>query len=141
MTTRAARFINQGDLGAIQYGNRADCVLVNPNETKEFNDSNWLSAGRNSPLIGATLPGQILENGRRTAHRWQMMDRVTQLKHHFTAIEHTIRMAEANAAREKQSVRLLAVSKTKPATDIEAYTRSDKNALARTTSRGRRKNK
>ena len=29
-----------------------------------------------------------------------MMDRVTQLKHHFTAIEHTIRMAEANAARE-----------------------------------------
>lgn len=57
---------------------------------------------------------------RRTAHRWQMMDRVTQLKHHFTAIEHTIRMAEANAAREKQSVKLLAVSKTKPATDIEA---------------------
>ena len=48
-----------------------------------------------------------------------MMDRVTQLKQHFTAIEHTIRMAEANAAREKQSVRLLAVSKTKPATDIE----------------------
>ena len=60
MTTRAARFIKQGDLGAIQYGNRADCVLINPNETKEFNDSNWLSAGRNSPLIGATLPGQIL---------------------------------------------------------------------------------
>ena len=49
-----------------------------------------------------------------------MMDRVTQLKHHLTAIEHAIRTAEANAAREKQSVRLLAVSKTKPATDIEA---------------------
>ena len=59
MTTRAARFINQG-AGGVQYGNRADCVLVNPNETKEFNDSNWLSAGRNSPLIGTTLPGQIL---------------------------------------------------------------------------------
>ena len=49
MTTRAGQFIKQGDLGAIQYGNSADCVLINPNETTEFNDSNWLSAGRNSP--------------------------------------------------------------------------------------------
>ena len=49
-----------------------------------------------------------------------MMDRITQLKHHLTAIEHAIQTAEANAGREKQSVRLLAVSKTKPATDIGA---------------------
>ena len=60
MTARAGQFINRGDLGAIQYGNSADCVLINPNQTTEFNDSNWLSAGRNSPLIGATLPGRIL---------------------------------------------------------------------------------
>ena len=135
MTTRAARFINQGDLGAIQYGNRADCVLINPNETKEFNDSNWLSAGRNSPLIGATLPPDTRKMGRRTAHRWQMMDRVTQLKHHFTAIEHTIRMAEANAAREKQSVRLLLFQRRSLPLISKPYTRSDKNALARTTSK------
>ena len=48
-----------------------------------------------------------------------MMDRATQLKQNFTIIEHAIRTAEVNAALEKQSVRLLAVSKTKPATDIE----------------------
>ena len=49
-----------------------------------------------------------------------MMDRATQLKSHLTATEDAIRTAEANAAREKQSVRLLAVSKTKPAADIKA---------------------
>jgi len=59
MTTRAARFINQDKLGVIDYGNNADCVLINPNQTTEFNESNWLSAGRNSPLIGALLPSQI----------------------------------------------------------------------------------
>ena len=54
------------------------------------------------------------------AYRWQMMDRATQLKSHLTATEDAIRTAEANAAREKQSVRLLAVSKTKPTADIKA---------------------
>ena len=49
-----------------------------------------------------------------------MMDRTTQLQSHLTATEDAIRTAEANAAREKQSVRLLAVSKTKPAADIKA---------------------
>ncbi|HBX27182.1 MAG TPA: dihydroorotase [Gammaproteobacteria bacterium] len=72
MTTRAARFINQDRLGAIEYGNNADCVLINPKETTEFNDSNWLSAGRNSPLIDAILPGQIVGtwiNGKHVAGR------------------------------------------------------------------------
>ena len=53
------------------------------------------------------------------AYHWQMMDRATQLKNHLTATDYAIRTAEANAARERQSVRLLAVSKTKPAADIK----------------------
>ena len=57
--------------------------------------------------------------GQRKACRWQMIDRTTQLKSHLRATEHAIRAAESNAAREKQSVRLLAVSKTKAAADIE----------------------
>ncbi|MBU25098.1 MAG: dihydroorotase [Gammaproteobacteria bacterium] len=72
MTTRAACFLNQGSLGAIKYGNSADCVLINPNQTTEFDHSNWLSAGRNSPLIGTTLPGRILGtwiSGQRIARR------------------------------------------------------------------------
>ena len=71
-----------------------------------------------------------------------MMDRITQLKHHLTAIEHAIQTAEANAGREKQSVRLLAVSKTKPATDIEAlYALGQKMLWRELRPRGRRKNK
>ena len=60
MTVRAARLINRTDLGCIQYGNAADCVLIDPDDQTHFDPTTWLSAGANSPLLGKTLPGRVL---------------------------------------------------------------------------------
>ena len=51
------------------------------------------------------------------------MDRIAELTHHFSQIESSIRHAESAANREHGSVHLLAVSKTKPASDIAALFR------------------
>ena len=48
------------------------------------------------------------------------MDRIAELTHHFSQIESAIQHAEGVANREHGSVHLLAVSKTKPASDIAA---------------------
>ncbi|MDC3032337.1 YggS family pyridoxal phosphate-dependent enzyme [Litorivicinus sp.] len=48
------------------------------------------------------------------------MDRIAELTHHFSQIESAIQHAEGVANRERGSVHLLAVSKTKPASDIAA---------------------
>jgi dihydroorotase len=60
MTVRAARLINRTDLGCIQYGHSADCVLIDPDGQTHFDPTTWLSAGANSPLLGKTLPGRVL---------------------------------------------------------------------------------
>jgi dihydroorotase len=60
MTVRAARLINRPDLGCLQYGNSADCVLIDPEGQTHFDPTTWLSAGANSPLLGKTLPGRVL---------------------------------------------------------------------------------
>ena len=52
-----------------------------------------------------------------------MMDRITELAHQFAQIESAIRDAEADGNRRSDSVCLLAVSKTKPASDVEALFR------------------
>ena len=51
------------------------------------------------------------------------MDRIAELTHHFSQIESAIQHAESAANREHGSVHLLAVSKTKPASDIAALFR------------------
>ena len=51
------------------------------------------------------------------------MDRIAVLTHHFSQIESAIQHAESAAKREHGSVHLLAVSKTKPASDIAALFR------------------
>ena len=51
------------------------------------------------------------------------MDRIAELTHHFSQIESAIQHAESAAKREHGSVHLLAVSKTKPASDIAALFR------------------
>lgn len=51
------------------------------------------------------------------------MDRIAELTHHFSQIESAIKHAESAANREQGSVHLLAVSKTKPASDIAALFR------------------
>ena len=60
MGSRAARLINREDLGQIIYGHPADCVLFNPSKSTIFKESDWTSAGSNSPLFGKTLPGAII---------------------------------------------------------------------------------
>lgn len=60
MTTKAAQVINQRELGSIQLGNPADCVLLNPNDSTTYDQDHWLSAGTNSPLLGQTLPGRVI---------------------------------------------------------------------------------
>ncbi len=51
------------------------------------------------------------------------MDRIAELTHHFSQIKSAIQHAESAANRECGSVHLLAVSKTKPTSDIEALFR------------------
>ena len=58
MTIKAAQVINQRELGTIQLGNPADCVLLNPNDSTTYDQDHWLSTGTNSPLLGQTLPGR-----------------------------------------------------------------------------------
>ena len=60
MGSHAARLINRDDLGQIVYGHPADCVLFNPSKSTTFIESEWKSAGSNSPLFGKTLPGAII---------------------------------------------------------------------------------
>jgi len=47
------------------------------------------------------------------------MDRATELKQHLTVIDTAIREAESTCGRDPQSIQLLAVSKTKPSSDIQ----------------------
>jgi pyridoxal phosphate enzyme (YggS family) len=47
------------------------------------------------------------------------MDRATQLKQHLTVIDNAIREAASNCERNPESIQLLAVSKTKPSSDIQ----------------------
>ncbi len=51
------------------------------------------------------------------------MDRIAELTHHFSRIKSAIQHAESAANREHGSVHLLAVSKTKPVSDIAALFR------------------
>lgn len=51
------------------------------------------------------------------------MDRIAELTHQFSQIESSIRDAEVAASRSVGSVHLLAVSKTKPTSDIETLVR------------------
>ena len=60
MTSKAAHVINQNELGIIQHGNPADCVLFDPNGSTTYDQDHWLSAGTNSPLFGQTLPGSVM---------------------------------------------------------------------------------
>ncbi|MFZ8883660.1 MAG: YggS family pyridoxal phosphate-dependent enzyme [Litorivicinaceae bacterium] len=47
------------------------------------------------------------------------MDRATELKQHLTVIDTAIREAASTCGRDPQSIQLLAVSKTKPSSDIQ----------------------
>ncbi len=60
MTVKAAQVANQQQLGSIQYGHPADCVLFDPNGSTVFDASHWLSAGTNSPLFGHTFSGRVV---------------------------------------------------------------------------------
>ncbi len=60
MTVKAAQVANQQQLGSVQYGHPADCVLFDPNGSTAFDASHWLSAGTNSPLFGQILPGRVI---------------------------------------------------------------------------------
>jgi dihydroorotase len=60
MTSKPAQVINQVELGTVQYGNPADCILFDPNGSTTYNQEQWLSAGTNSPFFGQTLPGRVM---------------------------------------------------------------------------------
>ena len=47
------------------------------------------------------------------------MDRATELKQHLTVIDSAIREAASACGRDPESIQLLAVSKTKPSSDIQ----------------------
>lgn len=47
------------------------------------------------------------------------MDRATELKQHLTVIDSAIREAASACGRDSESIQLLAVSKTKPSSDIQ----------------------
>ena len=59
MTRHPAKLLGLKDSGMIDIGKRADCVLFDPNTETQFDESNWTSAGRNSPWINTRLPGKV----------------------------------------------------------------------------------
>ncbi len=60
MTSRPAQIIEQTDLGSINYGKTADCVLFDPEGRRSPETATWHSAGQNSPFFDQTLPGRIV---------------------------------------------------------------------------------
>ncbi len=60
MTSRPAQIIEQTDLGSINYGKTADCVLFDPEGRRSPETTTWHSAGQNSPFFDQTLPGRIV---------------------------------------------------------------------------------
>lgn len=59
MTRRPAAIIGQTDLGSIDVGCAADCVLFDPEGRREVTTDTWLSHGQNTPWMNQTLPGRI----------------------------------------------------------------------------------
>lgn len=60
LTTAPARFLRRDDIGTLRKGCVADIVLFDPNAEWVVDASRFASKGKNTPLDGATLKGQVV---------------------------------------------------------------------------------
>ena len=59
LTVGPARFLDRSDLGTLKEGAAADITIFNPESEWVVDASRFASKGKNTPLDGATLKGQI----------------------------------------------------------------------------------
>ena len=60
LTLSPARFLGRPDLGTLRQGAPADVVLLDPNADWTVDSAQFASKGKNTPLHGQTLKGQIV---------------------------------------------------------------------------------
>ena len=59
LTLAPARFLGRPDLGTLRQGSPADVVILDPNAEWTVDAAQFASKGKNTPLDGATLKGQV----------------------------------------------------------------------------------
>lgn len=60
LTSAPARFLGRPDLGSLKTDAPADVVIFDPDASWEVDADQFVSRGKNSPLHGATLRGQVV---------------------------------------------------------------------------------
>ena len=97
---------NQQQLGSVQYGHPADCVVFDPNGSTAFDASHWLSAETKiAHYLGKRYLGVLLDVGLTGSVSQPLtMDRIAEAPHHFSRIKSAIRHAESAANREHGSI-------------------------------------
>ena len=60
LTLAPARFLGRPDLGTLHQGAPADVVLLDPNADWTVDSAQFASKGKNTPLDGQTLKGQVV---------------------------------------------------------------------------------
>ena len=60
LTLAPARFLGRPDLGALRQGSPADVVILDPNAEWTVDAAQFASKGKNTPLDGQTLTGQVI---------------------------------------------------------------------------------
>ncbi|MYD50033.1 MAG: dihydroorotase [Dehalococcoidia bacterium] len=60
LTAGPADFLGRTDLGTLRAGSEADVTIIDPNAEWVVEPSEFASKGKNTPLAGATLKGQVV---------------------------------------------------------------------------------
>ena len=60
LTASPARFLGRSDLGTLKPGNIADVTIIDPDAEWVVDPSEFLSKGKNTPLVGAILKGRVV---------------------------------------------------------------------------------
>ncbi len=60
MTAAPARFLGRSDLGSLRLGTQADVTIFDPDADWTVDAENFASRGKNTPLDGVTLRGQVV---------------------------------------------------------------------------------
>ena len=60
LTSAPARFLGRSDIGTLKNGALADVTIFDPDAEWVVDSDKFVSRGKNSPLHGATLKGQVV---------------------------------------------------------------------------------
>ncbi|MQG76710.1 MAG: amidohydrolase family protein, partial [SAR202 cluster bacterium] len=60
LTSGPAKFLGKADMGTLRVGVPADITIVDPDAEWVVDADSFLSKGKNTPIDGATLKGQVV---------------------------------------------------------------------------------